>query len=245
MSNRFRVAVVRYALALIAGVVVTSAAHGAAVTGQGTWETTLQARDMNGDNIADAYFDSALNITWLANWNTSGLMNWSTAIGWAAALNVHGVTGWRLPGITDIGNDGCNFSYAGGTDCGYNVDTSGAELAHMYHVTLGNLAYCPPGGATCAAAPQAGFGLTNTAAFVNMQSFVYWYGPEYAPNTAGFGWEFLTDVGSQNVVGKGAILYAVAVHDGDVGAAPIPEPAPLALLSLALAGLGFSKRKKG
>ena len=77
--------------------------------GRGTWETTLQARDVNGDGIVEAYYDTAVNITWLANANagagstfdnglnpTDGRMTWVNANAWAAALNVQGVTGWRL-----------------------------------------------------------------------------------------------------------------------------------------------------
>ncbi|RZL10284.1 MAG: PEP-CTERM sorting domain-containing protein [Rubrivivax sp.] len=37
------------------------AAHAA-----GNWETTLQARDINGDGTVDAYYDTTQNITWLA-----------------------------------------------------------------------------------------------------------------------------------------------------------------------------------
>jgi hypothetical protein len=35
------------------------------IYGQGTWTATLQGRDLNGDLIADAYFDTDLNITWV------------------------------------------------------------------------------------------------------------------------------------------------------------------------------------
>ena len=38
-------------------------ATAAAVPGQGTWEATLQARDLDGDTITDAFNDTALNIT--------------------------------------------------------------------------------------------------------------------------------------------------------------------------------------
>lgn len=41
------------------------------IPGQGTWESTLQARDLTGDNVADAFYDSVLNITWLADANAN------------------------------------------------------------------------------------------------------------------------------------------------------------------------------
>src|SRR3972149_4947029 len=110
---------------------VSTLAHAASVSGQGTWQTTLQARDLDGNlSTAEAYYDTSLNITWLANANYAGdAMNWASANAWAASLNFNGITGWRLPTVTDtdgpdadaLGNDGCNYSYAGGTDCGYNV----------------------------------------------------------------------------------------------------------------------------
>ena len=45
-------------------------------------------------------YDTDLNITWLANGNANGLMDWWQANDWASGLTVDGVSGWRLP-ITD------------------------------------------------------------------------------------------------------------------------------------------------
>ena len=63
-------------LALATTLVATAAtAHAAPVTGQGTWETTLQARDISGnavalgDTNAAFFYDTTLNVTWLANMN--------------------------------------------------------------------------------------------------------------------------------------------------------------------------------
>ncbi len=58
-----------------------SAAQAAPVSGQGTWETTPQGRDINGNpvpllvsgapNPAMVFaYDTVLDLTWLANWNT-------------------------------------------------------------------------------------------------------------------------------------------------------------------------------
>src|SRR3989344_215147 len=62
----------------------SSFAHAASVSGQGTWETTLQGRDLDGNlSTAEAYYDTALNITWLANANYAGTtMDWSNANAW-------------------------------------------------------------------------------------------------------------------------------------------------------------------
>lgn len=38
-------------------------------------QATLQARDLNGDAVTDAFYDTTLNITWLRNANVNGLMD--------------------------------------------------------------------------------------------------------------------------------------------------------------------------
>ena len=120
------------------------------VSGQGTWETTLQPRDLDGDTVTDAFYDAELNITWLRNANVNGQMAWADANAWAANLVVGAYSDWRLPTMIDTGAPGCDFSLAGGTDCGYNMQTKTgttvfSEMAHLYYVTLGNKAYYAPG----------------------------------------------------------------------------------------------------
>jgi hypothetical protein len=227
---------------LIVAVAATAsfAANAAPVLGQGNWETTLLARDINGDNIVDAYYDTALDLTWLADWNVNGRQHWSTNLAWASGLDVYGVTGWRLPSITDTGSPGCDWSYAGGTDCGYNVDTGSSEMAHMWYVTLGNIAYCQPGYNRCIGPPPH-WGLTNTADFLNMESIGYWSGTEATPSTNG-AWYFSLNDGDQGIDGPNGELRAVAVRDGDVAA--MPEPATFALLGLGLVGITASRRRR-
>ena len=69
---------------LLAG--LSGAAAAAAVPGQSTWETTLQARDLDGDTVTDAFYDTTLNVTWLRNANVNGQMTWNDANPWAANL---------------------------------------------------------------------------------------------------------------------------------------------------------------
>jgi uncharacterized repeat protein (TIGR01451 family) len=183
----------------------------------------LLPRDIDGDGVVDAYYDTALNITWLADWNAGGqVLTWDQAVAWAASLNVHGVTGWRLPSVVDTGNPGCDFSAAGGTDCGYNVDTHTSELARLWYVTLGNLAFCARGNASCnlQGAGQPGWGLSNTGPFRNMQASSYWSGTEYAPDMTK-AWAFATDEGAQDSEAKASGFQAVAVHAGDVAPGPV------------------------
>jgi hypothetical protein len=228
----------------------------APISGQGTWETTLQNRDINGDGIVDAFYDTDLNVTWLRNANVTGngtigqngvragQLNWNAANTWATTLNVYGTTGWRLPTTNDTGTPGCNFAYSG-TDCGYNVQTStgnavNSELAHLYYVTLGNLA-----GFNASRQLQTGAALNNTANFQNFEQYAYWSGTEYAPGT-GFAWYFGTGAGggagAQDYEGKGNALYAVAVRSGDVGAVLVPVAPTFALMLPLLGLLALRKR---
>lgn len=261
---------------LVVALATTAApqAKATAVSGQGTWETTLQSRDLDGDlsNGPEAFFDAVLNVTWLADANfartsgytsaanggvprgsefgtnviwTDGSMGWDAANTWAANLNVNGLTGWRLPTMVDTGPLGCNRAFSG-TDCGYNVSTSTSELAHMYQVTLRNLAYYDPSGN----GPQSGWGLTNTGPFSNLQSSRYWYGVAYTPPandpwSINDAWIFLSENGHQLDSEKANGFYAWAVRSGDVATAvPEPQTYALALAGLAVAVRAAKRRKR-
>ena len=220
----------------------SSFAHAASVSGQGTWETTLQGRDLDGNlSTAEAYYDTALNITWLANANYAGTaMTWANATAWASGLNINGYTGWRLPTVTDTGTSGCNYAYTS-TDCGYNVNTATGEMARMFYTTLGNKAYYDTSGF----APQTGWGLTNPGPFSNVQPSLYWSGLDYAPDTFS-AWDFSFYYGYQNTLDKTFNAYAWAVQLGDVGVAvsSVPVPAAMWLFGSGLLGLmGVARRK--
>jgi hypothetical protein len=174
-------------------------AHAVADSGQGTWDTTLQARDLDGNSSTiEAYYDTNLNITWLADANYTGTaMDWTTTNSWAAGL--YGNTGWRLPTLTDTGTSGCDFAYTG-TDCGYNVDTANSEMAHMFYITLGNKALYDASGVS----PQNGSGLTNTGPFSNLLYSagsvisVRWSATEFFAPSSGSAWVFVFGSGYQN-----------------------------------------------
>lgn len=214
--------------------VASGAAQAVAVSGQGTWEAALLARDLDGDRTtAEAYYDTQLGITWLADANfarTSGFdadgnMNWTTAMAWVTNLDPYGsgIGGWRLPTITDMGAPGCNYSVTGGTDCGYNVATAGSEMAHLFSATLGNLTYYSTSGTP----NQPDWGLSNTGPFANIQSGLYWSGTAYAP-LASAAWGFTFHDGNQTYGYQISGHTAWAVHAGDVGSSVSAVPLPAA-----------------
>lgn len=234
--------------ALLACAAVAGNAQALPVAGQGTWETTLLGRDINGNAVAGSdastvfLYDTVLDVTWLRDANANGIMTWGDAKTWAGNLVVGSFTDWRLPSMIDTGSLGCNYS-TGGTDCGYNVQTKiggtvYSEMASLWYNTLGNLAY-----------PQTGYGLSNSGDFKNLQSFAYWSGlqMDYGSSAA---WNFATNSGMQTVNEKAGGLYALAVRYGDVlapipnVASPIPEPATYALMLLGLGAVMVVVRRR-
>ena len=227
--------------------IALSSAQAVPVSGQGTWETTLQGRDLDGNAATyEAYYDTVLDITWLADANANGAMTWADANSWAANLDVNGVTGWRLPTLGPIDGSAFdyNFTFDGTTDWGYNIGAPGAayagstasEMAHLFYNTLGNLAYYGTNGLL-----QPGSGLTNTGPFSNLRGDPYWTGLEYVPDP-GNAWIFAFHSGFQGRASTTTGWYALAVHPGDVSAVPVP--AAVWLFGSGLMGLlAVAKRK--
>lgn len=224
------------------------AAQAAPVAGQGTWETTLQARDINGDSIVDAYYDTALDITWLADanplqqgetWSETDRVTWSDAVSWVSTLNVYGVTGWTLPTTTITaygGNGWCDYGL-GGHDCGYRPEPVN-PMAHLYYVTLGNAGVYYD-------ASQGGFisegtGLVNTGPFRNFIDRAYW--SQDATPDPDRAWDFNFYEGVLNNIAVDHPLFAWATHQGDI-AAPVPEPATYAMMLLGVGALVARRRR--
>jgi hypothetical protein len=185
-------------------------------------------------------YDQDLNITWLqdanyaktSGYDADGLMVWQAANDWANNLTYGGYSDWRLPTTTDTGTPGCNYANSG-TDCGYNVDTSTSELAHLYFDELGNTSYNNSSGL-----PQTGYGLVNSGPFSNIQAYAYWSGTSTSNTRA---WLFYTTLGYQDYDLKAHQLYAWAVRPGDV--APVPVPGAVWLFGSGLIGLVGWKRR--
>ena len=218
------------------------------VSGQGTWETTLKGRDLDGNPANfEAYYDTVLGITWLAAANVVGAVDWVDAnIFVTDLLDVHGVTGWRLPKVRPIDNIGFNLELStnGTTDRGTaSTTTNGSdggwrdssrtpvsELGHMYYVTLGNRGVCDAGLPWCTV--QIGWGLINTGPFFNLERDIFWSstgssafpscshsaGFRHCTQKPGFAWGFFFGLGTQGVVDNTiGFNFVWAVHDGDVG----------------------------
>jgi len=176
-----------------------------------------------GGTDYQAYYDEDADLTWLADANAAGLMNWVDANNWAANLDIDGITGWRLPttmqpdaSCSGQSNQGASFPLQGfGTGC------TGSEMGHLFNVD----------GIT-AAAPGS---------FSNVQSDFYWSGTEFAPVTNS-AWFFNFDDGFQFIDSKGSDLFAWAVQSGDVSTVPVP--AAVWLFGSGLLGLvGVARRK--
>jgi hypothetical protein len=247
----------RFTTALLFGCALVPQAHAVAIAGQGNWETTLQARDLDGNlaNGAEAYYDTELRITWLAdafqartsgyrvgpNYSAGAALIWPHAVEWADNLTLYGITDWRLPKSFDMGSPGCVRTNSGG-ECGYNVNPNSSELAHMFHVTLGNVSYLNSQGVLA-----AGRNLKNSASFSNLYSSYYWSETSVDSRDA---WNFDFGFGTQDTLIKTVQGSAVwAVLDGDRGtslavAAPVPEPSTYALMALGVAGLALVRRRE-
>ena len=217
-------------------------------------QAALQGRDLDSNLVTfEAYYDTVLDITWLADANyaktsghdTDGKMSWSNATDWAAGLSVNGMTGWRLPSIEPINGVSLNFtnSYDGTTDLGVNITSPSSEMSHLFYVSLGNEAW-----RSSSVAPiNCYYCLVNKGPFINAQQDTYWSGssfPIYSNN--GYYGVFEMDSGLQTGNAESLLHYAWAVHDGDIGAAvaAVPEPETYALMLAGLGLVGFAARRQ-
>ena len=204
---------------LIAASLVSGAAHAA-----------LEGRDLNGSiGSFEAYYDTDLDITWLANAN-NGQRNWADANTWAANLSftdgVNVYDNWRLP--TARNQDGTGPCF--GTN--FSHGCAGSEMGHLFYSELGGTA-----GKSILTSTD-----TDLAKFTNLQANYYWSATESAFSTS-YAWDFSFHLGSQAGSIKSSGLDVLAVSPGDVGAVPEAESWAMLLAGLGLVGAATRRRR--
>ena len=255
-------------LTLLAALALPGAAHAALLErlgGDAWYDDVLDITWLTNANLAASnqfgLTQSADVIPGAGEVGLTGRMNWDTANAWIAGMNAADhldFDDWRLPTLSPI--DGGTFdtvqsnnattdwgtakTTTNGSDGGWRDGTGApvSEMGYMYYVNLANLGLCTPNDASPGSCvDQPGFGLVNTADFVNLQSHLYWSGVEFDSDNA---WRFNFNGGFQRTLDKNSFLFAWAVRSGDVeAAATVPEPATAALLGASLIGFAALRRR--
>lgn len=210
---------------------------------------SLDGRDFNGDGTADGYYDTAQNITWMADanlYNTLGgplnvsPFSWPSSPSYLApgelrlqnaftfldGLSVSGISGWRLPERLIPAGDPTGTNYrCNATACDPSAYWP-TELTNMLGVQSDLSLFSNV---------QNGNYMSFSGGAAGQLSYVTWNNPIN-------GYNFVT-------YETGLVWgYVWAVHDGDVGQAlpvtPIPEPSTYALMVAGLMGLGMAMRRR-
>lgn len=221
--------------------------------------------DANAANGYEVFYDTVLDITWLADANyaktsgfdTDGAMDWSKAMSWASNLQYFGVDDWRLPHFDPV--NGIRVvdypsAYDGSTDAGYNITSPRNELAYMYYVNLGLKGSISPSGvpdftAGVSGPAQAVPGIEG--AFVkNLRPNMYWTNVIANDTLKAWGlWTTFPVAGAHGYDYRYNDHYAWAVTNGDAfklvpTTPPVPEPSALWMLLAGLGIAGFAWRRQ-
>jgi len=206
-----------------------------------------------------AYYDTVLDITWLADANYArttgfasyGLMNWVEANAFASNATVLGLTDWRLPTLSSI-TGGASFSLGfsnnGSTDAGYAITGQGwatstgavtSELGYLFYVDLLRAGRCLANNSdpsSCVSNPA--WSQSNKGPFAAVPGYSFWTDVEAGSSTA---WSVNLASGQQTPTAKTATGMAWLVHSGDAlmtaqELEPVPVPAAGWLFGSALFG---------
>lgn len=186
-----------------------------------------------GGSNYQAYYDSTLNLTLLANATIENYMTWTQANNWAAGLNIDGVTGWTLPKTNEV-DPTCNgqASISATVTIGYGTNCTGSPLGHLFYDVFGGT--------------QTN-GIANEGPFQNIQPTGYWTSTPVSV-VPGNAWAFSFFDGTQLFYPNSLGLYAWAVHAGDAGApqtsTATPEPGVFSLMLTGLLIVGFAVRRR-
>ena len=205
-----------------------------------------------GGTDYQAYYDTDLSITWLADTNYAATnsfgvtttsnggpasMNVANANAWIDQLNAVGhlgANGWRLPSTLQpdphCGEQGSinRLSYSAGYYC------DGGELGHMFYAELGGV-----GGQPISVEHGVSYSL-----FANVDSSgFYWSATHFPCCDLDYVWAFGFNYGQQNFVPTEFFFgHAWAVHDGDPFAV-VPLAPAVWLFGSALGLMGVMRRE--
>ena len=210
-------------------------------------------------------YDDEQDITWLADFNPSKTLGGEARFYWDDAFNfidnftyydsVRDVTwdDWRMPTLERV-DPACSeygtFASPDDSPLPMGLNCENSELSHLFYQDLGGVA----------TRPINEFSNSNTDYFLNLpdqtrggdNSYLFWTGDDYYINSDFY---FITDrdiafgfsfgYGDQFFMPKNRFsMVAMAVRDGDVGVAKIPEPSTLWLMLAALIGVTSIKVKR-
>jgi hypothetical protein len=219
-----------------------------------------------------AFYDTVLNITWLANANLAqsenfgvvgikeeGFMSLDTANEWVAGMNAAdylGLNTWRLPSINPINGSEYNLDWSenGSTDRARNLSAVGSayagstasEMAHLYFNTLGNISSRDVYGNLTTCGEPAPSGEPAPTCLSNSGPFSGLTNQRY--------WSSTNPLGSGEVLYFNFNGYQNTVLPGDLvlggawavteGDALVPIPAAVWLFASGLGFLGWKSQRK-
>ena len=174
-----------------------------------------------GSGVFQAYYDDQLGITWAQNADTAnGALLYANANDFVSNYSIDGIDEWRLPSA-DVNGDTTieNCATAMEAACKDN------EMGYMFYYNIGADQFTNP---FVTGDPAV------LALFPEFMANFYWSGTVVSATTAAH-FNFNNGSNGESSFLLNSALFIWAVHDGDVGA--IPLPAAVWLFVSGLAGL--------